>query len=626
MGTWIPKELSKLKKRESINNYKTFDIETNAWIDDTYGIDHEEVRKLWHNKKIKPFLVESYDGTTILTYEGKDCIKEFLLDTLTKKNRNIKFFAHNGGKFDFISLYDTLARDKELIERFRIGTCFAQSRMIAMTIFDKNNNCWYFRDSFALLPKSLEKLSEKFKPDHVKQERPPYPFESYHDQWINYCAYDCKALYDVLGIFIKTITDLGGSIGYTIASTAMKTFRLNYLKRPIPTYFYHNDFIRNGYYGGRVEVFNMYAEPTGRPYYYYDCNSEYPYVMKNFKLPTSYPKYVKYETAEECRGKSGTMFCHVKTPPDMHIPILPYRHINKLIFPLGEWDGTYEFSLIEKAIDNGYEITPKTVYEFPESDYIFADYVDDLYSIKEQEQSGALYEIVKLLLNSPYGKTGEKPEHDKLITSPGENLIGAIMYDDVFGYSIKKEKKLRAHQLVGIASRITSLAQLNLYSFIEQVGLKGGTIYYCDTDSVITDVRMDTGSRLGEWKLETDFKEGIFLAPKTYLLDTYEKVIQKMKGISREYQKHTTMEHFKQALPPHNDFSAFNEVRVRPASFKQIHVRKLDGHCFIVQPKTMVTPYDKREIMDDLSTKPWVVKDGEIVQHTPINALHIQHK
>ncbi|MFO7775581.1 MAG: hypothetical protein R6W89_07255, partial [Candidatus Hydrogenedentota bacterium] len=63
-----------------------------------------------------------------------------------------------------------------------------------------------------------------------KQERPPYPFESYHDQWINYCAYDCKALYDVLGIFIKTITDLGGSIGYTIASTAMKTFRLNYLK------------------------------------------------------------------------------------------------------------------------------------------------------------------------------------------------------------------------------------------------------------------------------------------------------------------------------------------------------------------------------------------------------------
>lgn len=607
---FMPKALTPLKKQKLLNDFATFDIETNAWIDDTWGMDAEEIRKIWQNYKIKPFLVEFYKDKKIKAYEGTDCVNKFLKDVLVFSNRNIIIFAHNGGKFDFISLYEALIRDEKLSERFFPKPFLAKGRMIALTIKDKNNNRWNFRDSYALLPRGLDKLCQSFKPDDIKLVRPPYPYEQHRDEWVTYCANDCKSLHEILTIFNQTIKDIGGSIGYTIASTAMKTYRHKFLHREIPTYFVYNQIFRNAYYGGRVEIINMHAKNTGRPYYYYDCNSEYPYVMTKYMYPVSYPRSVRYKDAEDCKDKCGIMECHVIAPPDLNIPILPYRHpiTKKLLFPLGEWTAFYEFSMIDKALKYGYDIKPLRIWEFPEQDYIFKEYVDRFYMLKQAEKEGAFYEVLKFLLNSLYGKHGEKPEHEELITEPNVDITGTYMYDDVFGYSIKKTTRNSAYQLLGIASRVTALAQLNLYSFIEKVQSMGGTIYYMDTDSLITDIRMDTNNELGGWKLVTDFKEGVFLAPKTYMIDTYDDdLIPKMKGFSNSFQNHLTMNDFRNALPPKNDLSIFRENKIRPATFKQIHVRKLDGHCFLVEPKGIMETYDKRIINPDLSTEPYTI-------------------
>jgi len=614
---FVPKALAPLKKQRLLDKIAVFDMETSPWLMDTYGMTEKEVMR-WHNKPIKPFLVGLLIDGEITYYDGKDCVKDFLIDYLHFSRRPYICFAHNGGKFDFLSLYETLRSDPELSEKFTAKAHMAHSRMIAMTVYDKHKHTWKFRDSFALLSSSLEKLCEDFKPEHNKLEMSEedyhIPYKGHEQFWKRYLDNDLWSLFEILTMFNKVIAEVGGCVGFTIASTAMSTFRKKFLKQPIPTYFKWNNFVRIGYSGGRVEVFNMYAMDVNKPYYYYDCNSEYPSVMYEQKFPISKPERVHYKDADECIGKCGIMECDVITPPDLDIPILSFRTPDKkLLFPLGSWRASYEFSLIEKALKYGYVIKPKRVIEF-QGERIFNEYVGRFYDLKKHSE-GAVQKTMKLLLNCLYGKFGEKSEREELVTDPDDDIIGTFPTDSEFGYTIRKFLRYSGHHLPAIAARVTALAQLRLYNFIEYAQSKGGTIYYCDTDSVITDVRLPTSRELGEWKLEHEFIEGAFLAPKTYCLHTFDKdkpFKLVMKGFSKSLQNHLTLKDFERALPPHNDFTPFQEMRISPASFKTIYRRHLDGFVTEVSKKSIKQIYTKRKINDDLTTEPLQVINGEV--------------
>lgn len=47
-------------------------------------------------------------------------------------------------------------------------------------------------------------------------------------------------------------------------------------------------FIRRAYFGGRTYVF----QPYGEDLYYYDVNSLYPYIMKEYPMPASKPEWM----------------------------------------------------------------------------------------------------------------------------------------------------------------------------------------------------------------------------------------------------------------------------------------------------------------------------------------------
>lgn len=604
----MPKALAPLNVARPIKKMAIFDIETNEWIDDTFGMKPEDIQKDWHNKPLAPFLVMFYKDGVIKHFDGPDCMRKFLIAYLKHENRNYVCYAHNGGKFDFIALYETLVRDPYLSKRFFPKPFLAHGSIISLKIKDNHKHVWHFRDSYALLQGSLDSLCKSFNPAHVKLTRPKQSYNKAKKEWLVYCQNDCKALYDILQKFNQIIIDIGGSVGYTIASTAMLTFRKKFLHFPIPNYFSYNTMIRQAYYGGRVEIINMYARDTGRPYYYYDINSLYPWCMKKFKYPVSLPRSVAYKDADEVKDKCGIMECHVISPPDLDIPILPYRDEarGKLLFPLGEWNAWYEFSLIEKALKYGYDIKPKRIWEFDGED-IFSEYVDRIYMLK-QNSEGAEKQTMKLLLNSLYGKFGEKHEREELITDPDEDITGSYPYDSVFGYSIRKFNRYSAYHLPAIASRVTSQAQIKLYSYIEYVQAHGGTIYYMDTDSLITDIRIPTSEELGDLKLECDFSSGIFLAPKTYYLNTYEKggkII--MKGFSKSFKDHFGFKEFEEALLTGKK-DQFQEWRIAPASLKKIRIRHLDGFCTLVEPRSIQEDYNKREVLPDFTTRPWVIK------------------
>jgi len=626
MGDFRPATLNPLKKTYELKNIAVMDIETDRWLDyhELKGIPIEDLKRDWHDRRLPPFLICWYDHGTKeeRAFDGPTCMKDFLSFYLTRKYRDKITYAHNGGQFDFTSLHETLVKNR-CFNDYIPQIIYVNGGMMILRIKDRSGkHTWQFRDSLYLLKHPLKDLCKSFNPTVKKLKMPEAPpgmtstehYRQNKKEWQEYCLNDCKSLAEILTIFndliVKTI---GGSMGATSSSTAMRTFRLKYLKMSLPTYFQWNNFIRLGYYGGRTEVFDMYAKFKGEPYYYNDVNSMYPSVMYDNIYPVSEPKRVNYTDPWDCAGRCGMMECEVVTPEDLKIPVLPYRDVenyNKLIFPLGQWKANYEFSLIEKALELGYKIKPLRTIEFKGAP-LFKEYIDTIYPMK-QKSTGAMREITKLLLNGLYGKFGEHSEREIVITEPEADILGTYpIPNDPMGYTTKKIVKYCAHHLPAIAVRVTALAQLRLYKAIEHIQTRKGTVYYTDTDSIISDIPLPTSDRLGEWSLKEEITRGVFFAPKAYcyeyIKDGKPMIEQKLKGFSHDFTKTLTFEDFRKALPPWNDYTVFDEPSIGPASFKEISTRHLCGFSTVVKTRNIRKGYDKRMVNTDYTTEPLVI-------------------
>lgn len=628
-----PDALKPLSKTYTLKNIAVVDIETEKWAeyDDIKDMEYEEIVSLYHKKPLPPFLIGFYDHITKdeKLFDGKHAMKDFLKYYLIEKgrqHRNLTTYAHYGGGFDFTALFDILTTDN-YFTKFTPHIIYVNGRTLLLRIKDKNKNVWRFRDSSFLLKDSLNELCKAFNPDIKKLKMPEKPtdmdyidfYNKNKEVWWHYCMNDCKSLALILEKFNDIIVNqIGGSIGLTASSTALRTWRRKFQKYNLPTYFTWNDWIRKGYYGGRCEVLNMYSDEA----YLYDVKSMYPSVMINNLFPMSTPERVNMKDAWDCKGKCGFMECSVETPKDMYIPLLPYRHPDngKLLFPLGRWTGIYEFSLIEKALEHGYKIKPFKTLVF-DGDYLFSDYVKTLYPYKENNKGNSLENIAKLLLNGLYGKFGEKSRRPMLITDAEADISDTEpIMGNPFGYTIKEHVRFAAHHLPAISARVTALALVKMWEKLNEIYRRGYTVYYMDTDSVITDLMMPHGKKLGEWDLKTKITRGVYYIPKGYCYEYYNEKEQryiletKLKGHSRNFTKTLTFEHFYNALPPKNDYSPFFEPSITPASFKELSTRDLPSFGLIVKNRQEKKAYDKRNVLKNYDTEPLLITENFIKQ------------
>lgn len=197
---------------------------------------------------------------------------------------------------------------------------------------------------------------------------------------------------------------------------------------------------------------------------------------------------------------------------------------------------------------------------------IFKDYVDTIGHIK-QTSTGARRTIHKMLLNSLFGRMGMRSDKDiiKLVTpaeaekillthvvtenytiAPGREYIRYKQYPDKklcglsgFNYDILSFENQRGDKHVvssiAIAAAVTAIGRMimNPLKFI-----KGNPFYYGDTDSAILGKPLNPsliGDNIGQFKLEYPvIKEGYFISPKLYTLDTGSTFITKSKGNSAE--------------------------------------------------------------------------------------------
>jgi hypothetical protein len=490
-----------------------------------------------------------FDGTTGGDPEERyflegGCVDRAMRFILQRKFRGHHIYAHNAGRFDYLFLLPWLMH-VGLDMGFRFTIIPVASSIQVLDVWrgklDENGNMkrhlvWRFLDSYRLIPTSLDKAAKSF--GLVGKTKHDLNLPETDPSWVTYNGQDCSELYGVLEKFHNYIENvLCGEVGITAPATAMKIFRRNYLKRPLPRSIGTHEFVRLGYFGGRTEPFEKKAERLR----YYDINSSYPAAMLSV-MPAGESTVWEGEPPERFREQRLGFVEAEVIVPDMHIPVLPVRaESGKLIFPTGKLRGVWEWDELKLAIEEGAEVVTWGKSAWFEPIAIFSDYVTELYKYRDKSRADydpGLAEVVKVMLNSSYGKFGMKtlrkkfylfddpnmPAHAKPLTNDPESLI-----------FVAEEETDACYIMPQIAARVTALGRIRLYRFMKAASCQGcwplvcscgreERVCYTDTDSIITPTFMKTGTQLGELKDEYPEQSGIlcglFLGPKVYIMST----------------------------------------------------------------------------------------------------------
>lgn len=449
------------------------------------------------------------------------------------------YWAHNGGKFDFLWLIGWALR---LGLKFRIT--LAGSAVAALHVGKA-----VFRDSYRLVPLSLDKGSEI---GGVRKQKLGIPFDEVSRdmsrakffQLCDYMVQDCRALYAMLDALAVLAERHDIDLKSTIGASAWATVRrqgapvADWGKRGLVTRDYRD--ARQAYYGGRTQVFR----PISSGGYHYDLNSAYPAALSKLALPVGERTRVDAATASRlfASGKPG-VFRAVVDVPRVFCPPLPVRARQRIGFPVGAFEGWWTGNELQAALSQG-----ATVGSFLEglvwsdAEMVLAPFCRHVWSLRDAAgKKTALGTFYKLLANSLTGKTASKPSREVITSDPDLPIFCPADFDC---RSLLCGVRCCVHQCAGTCGKRTALvpglpifsrtveglsecsqvhwsAYLTAHTRAELARFAGGRedLVYCDTDSLFCEEPRSEriGSGLGEWALENTYQGFEALAPKTYL-------------------------------------------------------------------------------------------------------------
>jgi hypothetical protein len=524
------KKFTRLKPRFNTYEIIGFDIET-------YGNDNKFLMgSIYGDNKEKVF----YSQKEMHDYILNNCIGKILI-------------AHNLD-FDFNIFLDILPYSRLIYKNGRVISIKYPEK-------EQRKNSIYFYDSMNFIPASLNVLAKSIGMEKMEK---PYNLGEYPkdiNEWNylkDYNINDSKIAYQ-FGIETQEfLNQYKTNFNATISSCAMELFRKNFINKDyLRLKFNVIDFPFSSYYGGRTEIFNRgeFDEPLN----YYDINSMYPFAMENFEYPIV--KNVYYDYYTDWKKLQG--FTEAIIISKNKLPLLPLKIDNKLKFPNGKFKGVYTNIELQRAKELNYEIKPIKSLIFPNTEFIFKDFVKDFYGkrmeLKKQNNPKEIF--FKLCLNSTYGKFAQKLNPIKIISK--EQLTDKH-YDDYIIKSNKdrsvfyleaKNKELKHYKnfiMPFWSSYVTAYSRLHLYNYLEK--LDKNELIYCDTDSIITNKHFPVSDKLGDLKLETKMKLSTFVKPKFYCYITDKnKPIIKLKG-GRIVDKEKDINELDFSLKDYNDF------------------------------------------------------------------------
>lgn len=209
---------------------------------------------------------------------------------------------------------------------------------------------------------------------------------------------------------------------------------------------------------------------------------------------------------------------------------------------------------INYALQRGYSFKFYLALIFPEKFNPFEPFIDKFFELKKISK-GSIRQIAKIILNSCYGKFGQRVDMESTdikFFADEESAIQfyeekidknekALMeFNEVYNqYSVRfteKRTRLEPFQIVHLSSFITAYARIELIKSIHELTDNEIPIYYCDTDSIVTieNSILQMGKELGTWDCEDSFDEFKCICPKCYLAKNEKGLIIKVKGIRKD--------------------------------------------------------------------------------------------
>lgn len=517
-----------------------------------------------------------------------------------RKQINLTLFAHNM-EFDFNILkgyYYLTMNGFDLISMYIKNKVF----ILKFKKSGKGGYCINVLSTTNYTPKSLAEIGK----DIGYELKMDIDFTTASDEYLmEYCIRDTKIIYN----FIKQLllfldkhdfSDLKATAG----SMALSTFRHKFNNHKIDSerIDIHDwkqaiKLERNSYHGGITDCYQIGKFTEA---YKLDINSMYPSVMKNSELPRTLllsfhndeqnyigvrdkliEKEINTENLKDCNDifkyfmEQDNKVCIVEVIADIDKDdayILNKFDENKGKTMFGYGNNLKlslcepEFMFIVKSSKSHIkEINKINIYE--SSSTLFTEYVNELYSLRKEykKENNQLYvQFTKLLLNTLYGKFGQKKTEYKIDDTPflDDNsavieamieskkdlceryrivYLGKIIHSRCVYWldgkilTIQETETNSENSLVAISSFITSYSRMMLVDFIQTAGKDN--CYYSDTDSIICNKEgyenLLASDCIDEYQLGKLKVEGIgnceIIAPKFYDFDNE----RKMKGIRK---------------------------------------------------------------------------------------------
>lgn len=371
---------------------------------------------------------------------------------------------------------------------------------------------------------SVQELSRMYKIEG-KREKPffdlyrPVGYQPTPEE-IEYCLQDSRIVAHAI-----TCEYENNHTGMTLSSDAFLGVREsigndNYRKwMPVLTR-EQDAFCRKAYKGGWVYVNPIYQNKVIENVTVYDVNSLYPWVMHDCPLPYGEPRtgipygndlYVmKFKAMFEL--ESGFPTVQIKN----NFRYNDAEYLTKVDEPVELSMTNIDFALFEENYKITYMTEPEYMI-FSSKTGLLAKYIDNWMKVKEEATiSGnkALRYISKRWMNSPYGKTGMKPDRENKLPMRGES--GKIYYNAYYSETDPIYVPYATFVCAWARNKTIRSAQAVEESFV-----------YADTDSihVLGDnhgaIDIDP-VRLGAWKNEGNFEIGRYIRAKTYIHGCYD--------------------------------------------------------------------------------------------------------
>jgi len=309
----------------------------------------------------------------------------------------------------------------------------------------------------------------------------------------NYCVNDCKLAKNLAEKWIKLFYKAFGFYPlkwYSSGYLAERVLVNNGIEFPtfdsIP--YEIQEMAYRAYYGGRFEMLKRGFIGHAS---LHDINSAYPDSIA--KIPDlSKGEWIRNKSIHP-KAKLGFFKIRANIPDCKYIPPFPFRIKNNIIFPSGKFETYVTLEELKVCEDpKFYKILDSHQFISDSESYPYKEFIEKMYQklLELKQDKDPMQLPIKIILNSIYGKTGQKVN----------KIIGNLFNPVIFAF-------------------ITGYARAQLYRFVLEHGIERQVVAFA-TDSICCTKKLDVDSdKLGEFSFEGSADDVFFLQNGFYRFD-----------------------------------------------------------------------------------------------------------